>query len=114
METNLENLKVLVTEHRQGKKRGQYPGEVWALIAELRKRHTVDEISQAAGIAQSHIYRKMSRGGRPAFREVTFSPPETTTKLVAMEFRRGDGAELRLRIEVNRAELSTLFAEFLR
>jgi len=114
METNLENLKALVAEHRRGKKRGQYPAVVWASIAELRKRHTAEEISQATGIHQTHIYRKMSRGRRPMFREVTISAPPPVTKSVALELRRGDGAELRLRIEVNREELSALFSEFLR
>lgn len=114
METNLENLTALVTEHRGGKKRGRYPAVVWASIAELKKRHTPEEISQATGIHQTHIYRKMSRGRRPVFREVKLSPPPMTTKSIALELRRGDGAELRLRIDVNREELSTLFSEFLR
>ena len=114
METNLENLSALVTGHRQTKRRGRYPAAVWGAIAALRKDHTVEEISQATGIHQTHIYRKMSGVRRPVFREVTLCPPPPVTKSVALEFRRGDGAELRLRIEVNREELSTLFSEFLR
>lgn len=114
METNLENLKALVTEHRRGKKRGQYPAVVWASIAELRKRHSAEEISLATGIHRAHICRKISQGRRPMFREVTLFTPPTVSKSVALEFRRGDGAELRLRMEVSREELSTLFSEFLR
>ena len=114
METNLENLAALVTEHRRGKKRGQYPSVVWSAIAELRKHHTAEEISQATGIHQTHIYRKMSHKRRPAFREIRLSPPPVATKSIALELRRGDGAELRLRIDVDREELSTLFSEFLR
>lgn len=114
METNLENLAALVTEHRRGKKRGQYPAVVWSAIGELRKQHTAEEISRVTGIHQTHIYRKMRQKRRAVFREVKFSAPAIATKSIALELRRGDGAELRLRIDVNREELSTLFSEFLR
>lgn len=113
METNLDNLTTLVTEHRREKKRGKYPAEVWALIAELRKRHSVEEISRSTGIAASCIFRKTSEKRREVFREVKLvSPP--LTKAVSVEVRRNDGAELRVCIEASRQEVSTLFAEFLR
>lgn len=117
MENNLENLSAVVSEHRQGKKRGQYPSLIWASITELRKQHTVEEISKATGINAIHIYRKTSRRRRVQFREVKLVPPPSTqpvSRPVVIELRREDGAELRLRTEVRRDELSTIFAEFLR
>lgn len=119
METNLENLKTLVTEHRSGAKVSKkYPEKVWALVAELRKRHTIDEISRATGIGATHICHMTGpkKKRKPVFREVKLvaSPPPAITKLLALELRRGDGAELRLRLEASREELSNLFSEFLR
>lgn len=114
MESNLENLKALVVAHRREKKRGQYPTAVWASVAELRREHSVEEISRATGISSTHIYRKLSRKVRGVFREVALSAPVAVAKMISVDLRRSDGAELRLRIEATREELSSLFAEFLR
>ena len=75
METNLENLSALGTEHRLGKKRGRYPEAVWTAISSLRKTHTVEEISRTSGIDQTQIYRQSSGKRRSLFREVKISPP---------------------------------------
>jgi hypothetical protein len=116
MEQNLENLTELLTEHRRGGKRGPYPSVVWPAIAGLRKEHTVEEISRATGINSIHIYRKTGRRRRAQFREIKIAPPPTSVALksVAIELRRGDGAEMRLRLEAKREELSTIVSEFLR
>lgn len=114
METNLENLTALVAEHRQGKKRGRYPEVVWTAISSLRKTHTVEEISKSSGIAETQIYRRISGRRRSLFREVKLSPPTPATKPIIIELRRSDGAELKLRIEAGRDELSGLVTSFLR
>ena len=116
METNLENLSSLVAAHRQGKKRGQYPTAVWESVSALRKTHTVEEIARASGIHVTQIYKKTSgKSGkrRPLFREVRLAAPTVTAKPVVVELRRSDGAELRLRCDANREELSGLFSSFL-
>lgn len=118
METNLENLIALVSDHRREKRRGQYPTTVWESVSALRKQHTVGEISRATGIHTTLIYRRTStrlpKKDKALFREVKLVPPPTLSKSVAVELRRADGAELRFRIEATRQELSGLFAEFLR
>lgn len=114
MDQSLGNLTAMVTEHRRGKKRGQYPAVVWSTIGELRKHHTAEEISRATGIHQADICRKLRQGQRPVFREIKLSPPVVATKSITVELRRGDGAELRVRMDIDHEELSALFSEFLR
>lgn len=115
MEANLENLATVVTEYRRGRSRGPYPETVWAMVSKLREKHTVEEIAEASGINATHVSRRTSRRRRGVFREVkVVSPQPVAVKTVAVEVRRVDGAELRLRLEVNREELSHLFSEFLR
>jgi hypothetical protein len=118
METNLENLKALVTEHRQGKRRGQYPAKIWESALELRKQHTVEEISRSTGLHRTLIYKRTSKNEskrtKAVFREVQIALAPNLAKSVAVELRRVDGAELRVRIEATSSELSSLFMEFLR
>jgi transposase-like protein len=124
MDTNLVKLTAQVSEHKRGKRRVQYPATVWDSISSLRSQHTVAEISQATGINSTTIYRrtlrpaaKAAKAAKTLFREVQLappSPPPKSTKLVTVELRRCDGAELRLRIEATSEELGGLFGEFLR
>jgi hypothetical protein len=114
METNLQNLTALVADHRREKKRGQYPTAVWHSVSVLRKQHTVDEIAKATGITPTQIYRRTSPKRGTRFQEITLVSPPALAKSVAVELRRADGAELRLRIEATSQELSGLFLEFLR
>jgi hypothetical protein len=115
METSLENLKALVTAHRQQHKKKQYPETVWTLVTELRKRHTAKEISQATGLHETQIYKVRRASQRGVFREVkVVTPPLATVKQVSVELRRSDGAELRLRLEISGEELSNFVSGFLR
>jgi hypothetical protein len=115
MATNLENLTALVSEHRRENGRGQYPVTVWESVSALRKQHTVEEISLATGIHATLIYKQTStKRPKAMFREVKLVPPATVLKPVVVELRRGDGAELRFKIEASTQELSGFFLEFLR
>jgi transposase-like protein len=119
METNLENLASLVSEHRRENNRSRYPATVWEKILVLRKDHTVAELSRATGINVTQIYKQTGkRRSKPLFREVKLVAPAAVVtaavvKAIVVELRRGDGAELRLKIELSARELSNLFAEFL-
>jgi hypothetical protein len=119
METNLENLAALVSTHRRENKRRQYPATVWEAISVLRKDHTVNEISVATGINVTQIYKQTGKcRAKPLFREVKLVSPAAVVataviKPIVVELRRGDGAELRLKMELSQRELSNLFAEFL-
>jgi len=118
METNLENLRTLVSNHRRENGRAQYPATVWESISALRKERTVEEISRVTGIDATLIYKRTGtrrpKNTKPLFREVKLVPTPILSKSVAVEMRRVDGAELRFRIEATPQELSNLFAEFLR
>ncbi|GEM_PF-4840974 len=113
MDTNLENLSALVAEHRRDKKRGKFPPAVWESVIALRKSHTVGEIARTSGLDATQIYRCTGERRRSFFREVKVIAPPSTVKPVVMELRRSDGAELRLRLEANREELSAIFVSFL-
>lgn len=113
METDLENLSVLVAEHRRNKKRGKFPIAIWESVIAVRKSHTVGEIARTSGLDATQIYRCTGESRRSLFREVKVIPPTLTVKPVVMELRRSDGAELRLRCDANREELSAIFVSFL-
>jgi hypothetical protein len=115
METNLESIAAVVSEHRQGKKPARYPKAVWDAIGQLRKVHSVSEISKATGLGTTWIYRKTEgRRKKASFQEVKLPALPPTRIPVSFEVRRGDGSELRFRCDLSGQELFGFVSQVLK